>query len=74
MTKTGVQLAFDQLLNAPLVIAGFFAAFQTVIAIAEGLVTCSVPQLALDLTSSPNPCPNPNSKPNPNPPELEPKP
>ena len=27
-TKTGVQLGFDQLLNAPLVIAGFFAAFQ----------------------------------------------
>merc|ERR1740139_2023879 len=43
--RTGVQLAFDQLLNAPIVIAGFFAAFQTATAIAEGLVTCSVPQL-----------------------------
>lgn len=26
--RTGVQLAFDQLINAPIVVAGFFCAFQ----------------------------------------------
>ena len=31
--KTGVQLAFDQLVNAPIVIAGFFACFQIATAI-----------------------------------------
>jgi len=35
--RTGVQLAFDQLLNAPIVIAGFFTAFQIATACAEGL-------------------------------------
>ena len=33
--RTGAQLAFDQLVNAPIVIAGFFTSFQIVSAIAE---------------------------------------
>tara|TARA_B110001452_G_scaffold142830_1_gene118809 strand:- start:559 stop:1254 length:696 start_codon:yes stop_codon:yes gene_type:complete len=37
--KTGVQLAFDQLINAPIVIAGFFTTFQVATAIAEALCT-----------------------------------
>lgn len=45
--RTGVQLAFDQLINAPIVIAGFFTSFQAATAIAEGVVTCSVPALHL---------------------------
>lgn len=37
--KTGVQLAFDQLINAPIVIAGFFTTFQVATAVAEALCT-----------------------------------
>lgn len=37
--KTSAQLAFDQLINAPIVIAGFFTAFQFASALAEFLVT-----------------------------------
>jgi hypothetical protein len=45
--RTGTQLAFDQLVNAPIVIAGFFTAFQTVTAAADilsgGLAVASAP-------------------------------
>ena len=43
--RTGVQLAFDQLVNAPCVVAGFFTAFQYATAIAEGIVTRALPKL-----------------------------
>ena len=33
--RTAVQLAFDQLVNAPIVIAGFFTAFQLATTVAE---------------------------------------
>ena len=37
--RTGVQLAFDQLLNAPIVICGFFCSFQLATAVSESLAT-----------------------------------
>ena len=42
-----MQLAFDQLVNAPIVIAGFFMTFQLATAIAEALCTgfATVPTL-----------------------------
>jgi len=43
--KTSVQLAFDQLVNAPIVIAGFFASFQTATAISEAVVRRALPNL-----------------------------
>ena len=43
-------------------IAGFFTAFQTATAIAEGLVTRSVPQPALRPNPNPNPNPNPTTR------------
>jgi len=39
--RTGLQLAFDQLVNAPIVVAGFFCAFQLFSAVAESLATRS---------------------------------
>ena len=41
--KTAVQLAFDQLVNAPIVVAGFFCAFQLASAVATGLTTGAMP-------------------------------
>ena len=37
--RTGVQLAFDQLINAPIVVGGFFCAFQLATAVADSLTT-----------------------------------
>ena len=37
--RTGIQLAFDQLVNAPIVVAGFFAAFQLFTAVGETLAS-----------------------------------
>lgn len=37
--KTGVALAFDQLINAPIVVAGFFCAFQLATAISDTIAT-----------------------------------
>jgi len=36
--RTGVQLAFDQLVNAPIVIAGFFASFQLATSVIDALI------------------------------------
>jgi len=35
--RTAVQLSFDQLINAPIVVGGFFCAFQLVTAVADAL-------------------------------------
>lgn len=37
--RTSVQLAFDQLVNAPIVIVGFFTAFQIATAVSEAVAT-----------------------------------
>ena len=37
--KTAIQLTFDQFINAPIVIAGFFASFQVATAVAEYMTT-----------------------------------
>lgn len=37
--KTAIQLIFDQFINAPIVVAGFFAAFQVATAAAEFMAT-----------------------------------
>ena len=43
--KTLVQLGFDQLINAPIVIAGFFCAFQLATAVADALTGAPLPGL-----------------------------
>merc|ERR1711971_117598 len=40
--KTAVQLGFDQLINAPIVVAGFFCAFRLVSAVADCLTLTGV--------------------------------
>ena len=40
--RTAVQLGFDQLINAPIVLGGFFCAFQLASATADALTTAGV--------------------------------
>ena len=40
--RTAVQLGFDQLINAPIVVGGFFCAFQLATAVADALCTPGV--------------------------------
>ena len=49
--RTGVQLAFDQLLNAPIVIAGFFCSFQLATTIADVLLGTGAPGMGALVSS-----------------------
>ena len=50
--RTSLQLAFDQLVNAPIVIFGFFCAFQTATAIAEVAVGIAGPARLSGVTAA----------------------